>query len=128
MRWVSEHTDSSARVLVLTSGPWQIDKVSEWFPVLALRTSLATVQGSEWLPHRAFYTFIARQLKVASCARRDTTCLDSLRENPSLQFTHVYVPNGAGVGCCKPLLAALREDPRYEVIHDDDAATIFARK
>jgi hypothetical protein len=128
MQWMSEHTDSSARVLVLTSSPWQIDKVSEWFPVLASRISLATVQGSEWLPHRAFYTFIARQLRVASCAESGTTCLDSLRENPTLQFTHVYVPNGAGVECCRPLLRALREDPRYQVIHDDAAATIFARR
>jgi hypothetical protein len=128
MRWMSEHTDSSARVLVLTNTPWQIDKVSEWFPVLASRTSLATVQGSEWLPHRAFYTFIARQQRVASCAQRGTTCLDSLRESPSLQFTHVYVPNGAGVGCCRRLLAALRNDPRYVVIHDDSSATIFTRR
>ncbi|HEY2896162.1 MAG TPA: hypothetical protein VGJ12_03430 [Gemmatimonadaceae bacterium] len=128
MQWMAVHTDTSARVLVLTSSPWQIDKVSEWFPVLASRTSLATVQGSEWLPHRAFYTFIARQQRVASCAKSGTTCLDSLRENPSLQFTHVYVPNGVGVRCCRLLLEALREDPRYQVIHDDSAATIFARR
>jgi hypothetical protein len=128
MEWMATHTDTSARVLVLTSSPWQIDKVSEWFPVLASRTSIATVQGSEWLPHRAFYTFIARQLKVASCAHGGTTCLDSLRESPTLQFTHVYVPNGVGVGCCKPLLEALRDDPRYQMIHDDAAATIFVRR
>jgi hypothetical protein len=128
MQWMVAHTDSSARVLVLTSTPWQIDKVSEWFPVLASRTSLATVQGTEWLPHRAFYTFIARQQRLVSCAKKGITCLESLRESPALQFTHVYVPNGVGVQCCRALLAALREDPRYEVIHDDSGATIFARK
>jgi hypothetical protein len=32
------------------------------------------------------------------------------------------------VGCCKPLLEALRDDPRYQVIHDDAAATIFVRR
>lgn len=129
MRWMAAHTDSSARVLVLTSGPWQTDKVSEWFPVLARRTSVATVQGSEWLPHRAFDTFIARQQRVASCAKRGTACLDSLRETPALRFTHVYVPNGAGVACCRPLLQALREDPRYEVIYDNaEGATVFARR
>ena len=128
MQWMAAHTDSSARVLVLTSSPWQIDKVSEWFPVLASRTSIATVQGSEWLPHGAFYTFIARQRRVVSCAQSRTTCLDSLSENPAMQFTHVYVPTGAGVHCCRPLLQSLRADPRYQVIHDDGAATIFARR
>ena len=103
------------------------DRVSEWFPVLASRTSLATVQGSEWLPNRAFYAYIARQKRVVACAKSGTTCLDSLRENAALRFTHVYVPNGIGVRCCRQLLAALRGDPRYQLIHDDDAATIFAR-
>jgi hypothetical protein len=128
MRWVAVHTDTSARVLVVTNSPWQIDRVSEWFPVLAARTSVATVQGSEWLPHREFYTFISRQLEVASCAKGGTTCLDSLRENPALQFTHVYVPNGPGVGCCRALLGALSQDPRFAMIHDDEGATVFARK
>jgi hypothetical protein len=128
MQWMSAHTDTSARVLVLTSGPWQIDKVSEWFPALAGRTSVATVQGSEWLPHHAFDTFIARQLQVASCANGSTTCLDSLRETRGLQFTHVYVPNGPGVECCRPLLAALRVDPRFKMIHDDGGATVFVRR
>jgi hypothetical protein len=128
MQWMAAHTDSSARVLVLTNSPWQIDKVSEWFPVLASRTSLATVQGSEWLPNRAFYAYIARQKRVAACAKSGTTCLDSLRQSPALQFTHVYVPNGDGVACCRQLLAALRADPRYRLIHEDEAATIFARR
>jgi hypothetical protein len=128
MQWMAAHTDTSARVLVLTSGPWQIDKVSEWFPVLAGRTSLATVQGSEWLPNRAFYAFIARQQRIASCANSGTACLASLRETPGLRFTHVYIPNGAGVACCRPLLAALREDPRFELIYDEQGATIFARR
>jgi len=127
MQWMAAHTDSSARVLVLTNTPWQIDKVSEWFPVLASRTSLATVQGSEWLPNRAFYAYIARQKRVAACAKSGTTCLDSLRADAALRFTHIYVPNGVGVKCCRQLLAALRGDPRYQLIHDDDAATIFAR-
>jgi hypothetical protein len=128
MQWMATHTDTSVRVLVLTNSPWQIDKVSEWFPVLAGRTSVATVQGSEWLPHHAFDTLIARQHQVASCANSGTACLDSLRETPGLQFTHIYVPNGAGVECCRPLLAALRGDPRFEMIHDDEGATVFVRR
>ena len=128
MHWMDAHSQPSARVLVLTGGPWQIDKLSEWFPVLASRTSVATVQGSEWLPNRAFYTFIARQQQLVSCANRGTTCLDSLSETPALQFTHVYVPNSPGVECCRPLLRSLREDPRFEMIFDDSAATIFARR
>ncbi len=126
MQWTAAHTDTSARILVLTSSPWQIDKVSEWFPVLAQRRSVATVQGSEWLPNHAFGTFIARQLRVAACANGETTCLDSLRKDPALRFTHVYVPSGPSVECCRGQLEALRDDPRYETIYDGKGATIFA--
>ena len=119
MQWMAAHTDSSARVLVLTNSPWQIDKVSEWFPVLAQRRSVATVQGSEWLPHRAFDTFIARQPRVAACANgADSHASIRSREIPRCIHSRVRSQR-RGWRCCRSLLGALRRDPRYQVIHDD---------
>jgi hypothetical protein len=128
MRWIALRTDRTARVLVLTDKPWQIDKVSEWLPVLAERVSVATVQGSEWLPQHAFQTYIRRQSQVAACANAETDCLDSLSQDPALRFTHVYVPAGPTVACCGPLLGALGRDPRFSVIYANAGATIFARR
>lgn len=129
MRWLARHAPPDARVLVLTGGPWQIDKASEWFPVLAERVSVATVQGSEWLPRGAFQARVRRQARVTACANGGTThCLDSLWAEPALRFTHVYIPSGPTVRCCRRLLDALRRDPRYRTIYDDRAATVFARR
>ncbi len=126
MRWVSVHTDTTDRFLVLTMVPWEIDKVSEWFPALAGRVSVATVQGTEWLPRGEFDRAIRRQRRLAACATATTVCLDSLRGDPALRFTRVYVPNGATVRCCRPLLASLLADPRYRVVYYGEGATIFA--
>lgn len=128
MQWMSLHTSPAARVLVLTSGPWEIDEVAEWFPALAQRVSVATVQGTEWLPHGVFEQSIRRQERLAACAGATTSCLDSLRMDPALRFTQVYVPNGPTVQCCRPLLSALLRDPRYHVVYDGKGATIFARR
>jgi hypothetical protein len=126
MEWTALHTAREARVLVLTEQPWQIDKVSEWFPVLAERTSVATVQGSEWLPLGAFQTYIQRQHQVSACANGGTDCLDALSRDPALQFTHVYAPSEPS--CCRPLVGALEHDPRFTVIYAEAGATIFARR
>ena len=128
MEWMSQHTDTSARVLVLADGPWQIDKASEWFPVFAERRSVGTVQGSEWLERGSFNVFIQRQSQITACASADAACLESLGKDPALAFTHVYAPTGSTVACCRPLLDALQRDPRYRVIYRNEAATIFARQ
>jgi hypothetical protein len=128
MQWTAMHTDSAARVLVLTRTPWQVDKASEWFPVLARRTSVATVQGSEWLPAGAFPASIRRQLQLMACSHQGTSCLNGVMSGSALHFTHVYVPTNASAPCCGPLLHALERDPRFAVIFRNDAATIFARQ
>jgi hypothetical protein len=128
MRWVAVHTDTLARVLVLSNVPWQIDRVSEWFPVLTERVSVATVQGTEWIPRGAFGASIRRQWRLSACANGTTACLDSLRRDPALRFTHVYAPSGPTDRCCRALVAAMHRDPRFEMVYDGRGATIFARR
>jgi hypothetical protein len=125
MTWMQEHAAPDARVLVLTDVPWQIDKVSEWFPALASRHSVATVQGREWLAGDAFAVSIGQQRRLAECAGRDTSCLDQLRVETGLAFTHVYAPATGGRSCCTPLVASLGRDPRYALVFANRAASIF---
>ena len=49
--WIKENTPGDAEFFVVPSSTWwETDAVGEWFPALTERTSLLTVQGSEWLP------------------------------------------------------------------------------
>ena len=125
MQWMQEHTAPEARVLVLSDGPWQVDKVSEWFPVLASRRSVATVQGREWLADDAFAVSIGHQRRLVGCAGQDAACLDQLRRDTGLAFTHVYAPATGGTRCCVPLVTSLARDPRYALVFANRAASIF---
>jgi hypothetical protein len=51
MEWVKENTSGDAEFFVVPSSTWwETDAVGEWFPALAERKNVLTVQGTEWLP------------------------------------------------------------------------------
>ena len=54
MRWAKTNAPDDARFLVIPSNQWGMDAPAEWFPALAERASVATVQGAEWLPGGEF--------------------------------------------------------------------------
>src|SRR5262245_28551346 len=56
MTWVSHNTPPDSRFLIVTAEGWPTDKTAEWFPVLAQRVSVDTVQGYEWVAGGAFAT------------------------------------------------------------------------
>ncbi|MGI8548865.1 MAG: hypothetical protein ACR2M1_16330 [Gemmatimonadaceae bacterium] len=125
MQWVAHNTPPTSRFLVVSGRVWQLDKISEWFPALANRTSVSTVQGSEWLPGfnegaEAADAFQAR------CHAADGRCLAQWADATGQSFNHVYVPKMPIDPCCTPLIAALRRDPRYIPVYDGPGAFIAA--
>lgn len=130
MRWVSSSTPPGSRFLVITGSFWAMDKASEWFPVLAERVSVATPQGSEWLPNDAFTTFVNMHARAQQCASADAECLERWSATEKMPFTHVYVvkPDSDDPACCEALAASLAGDPRYAVVYDAPGAVVFARR
>jgi hypothetical protein len=128
MQWVLRSTTPDNRFLVITGSGWEVDRTSEWFPVLAERVSVATVQGTEWLPPGTFDQFRERYNRVQACAGKDMGCIDSWQQSTNTAFSHVYVAKPTGAPCCSALRDSLRGDSRYEVVYDGPGATIFARR
>ena len=127
MQWIAEETPAEATFLVIPRGPWATDKESEWFPVLAQRPSVATVQGTEWLPNRLFDRQVRAFDHAWSCGYWNVDCLDNwLKAYPS-GFTHVYVPGDRNGQCCGSLLDSMRKDPGYRLLYDGPGGTVFAR-
>ena len=128
MRWVAEETPPESRFLVVTAGIWQADKQSEWFPVLAQRRSVATVQGYEWVAGGAFKQRAAAydEVQNIACSDADSHCLDRWTAELGEAFTHIFVPNTPGGQCCGRLRRSLEEDPRYETVLQNGGATIYA--
>ncbi|MGI8552264.1 MAG: ArnT family glycosyltransferase [Dehalococcoidia bacterium] len=150
MQWVAQQTPPDSRFLVVTgigvdSGNgvdlgvdkaigWGGDRVSEWFPVLAERVSVATPQGYEWLGS------IVRLQKddhdAQICAEREATCLDRWAKDTGSTFTYLYLPKGRHNDdasdtpdtCCRELRASLRSDSAYTLAYDGPGASIFVRR
>jgi hypothetical protein len=137
MEWVALNTSPESKFVVVTPDrSWAEDSTSEWFPVLASRTSLATVQGTEWLPGGKFHRQWERFDGLQACATEGVDCLDSWAENHGAQFTHVYVSKSRvdsavspqiSRDCCGSLRGSLTGSGRYVLTYDGPGAAVFAR-
>lgn len=140
MQWVAGSTPASSRFLIVgastrESDPGWLsvaDRTTEWFPALAGRTSVTTIQGREWLG--TFRSGVQSWQDVLSCSDRGVDCLDAWAQKTSVAYTYVYLPKGTGQDspdgqwCCWALRNSLRADERYVVVYDGAGATIFARR
>ncbi len=131
MHWIDQNIPAQSAFLVL-SGPtfWWNDHVSEWFPVLAQRTSLATVQGSEWQPPGSFKRQMDFHSALIDCSFKDVACIEALAQQNGAHFTHLYLSghlSDRNTGFLSPLPVeqALRSSPGYQLVYDQDGKMVF---
>ena len=128
MSWVAEETAPDARFLVVSGTPWEIDRTSEWLPVLAHRKSVATVQGLEWRPIGEFAQRKREYNELQGCAGWVSRCLRDWSRTTGVGFTHVYIPKSPDRDCCHVLRYSLERDRDYRLIYDGPGAVLFARR
>ena len=119
MEWVAQRTPEDARFVVISRNRWFADRDGEWFPALADRESVTTVQGYEWVQGE----FVRRsilQFRALNCRNENADCLETIDQREP--FDYVYVPPI----CCSAMRASLLHDPRYDVIYNR-GATIARR-
>ncbi len=126
MRWVARETSPSARFLVIAGTPWEIDRNSEWLPVLARRTSVATVQGFEFRPIGEFARKKRQYIDLQGCAGWVSRCLQDWSRATGIGYTHVYIPKSPDRPCCSLLRYSLERDPAYRMIYNGSGAVVFA--
>lgn len=128
MSWAERETSPGARFLVVAGTPWEIDRNSEWLPVLAQRTSVATVQGYEFRPLGEFARKKRQYVALQGCAGWISRCLQDWSATTGIGFTHVYIPKSPDRDCCYLLRYSLEHDPAYRMIYDGQGAELFARR
>jgi len=143
MRWAAQQTPPASRFLIvagLSPNPggqrtWGADRVAEWFPVLAQRTSVITPQGREWIG--TFAATVTNYGDAQLCAERDTSCLGDWLKKSGEDFNYLYIPKSTatdggaasdGQNCCRLLRYSLRADSHYLVVFDGPGATIYERQ
>jgi hypothetical protein len=139
MEWAGANTPESARFAVIPSANrWANDAPSEWFPALAGRVSLNTVQGAEWLGKATYAERQASFDALAGCAGGDASCIDTWASQSGGNLTHVFVPKGESAAgrtwfsrqqldCCRPLIDSLRTSGNYRLVFENEGAAIFER-
>jgi hypothetical protein len=129
MAWIAANTPKESKFILLTGEPsWEIDQTSEWFPALAGRISLATVQGTEWLPGEIYPKTQESYRRLQACAQKDAGCLQAWEEQAGQAFTHLYLrktqPEGSAC-CLNILIDALAASPGYQLIYEGTGAVVF---
>lgn len=90
MIWARENTPAESSFLIL-SGREDVmtDPVQEWFPALAERHSVSTLQGLEWTLEDEFIIRWAQLGNLQSCRAAD--CIHARVREMELEFTHLLV-------------------------------------
>ena len=132
VEWVASNVEREARFALITDSTWPADMDSEWFPLLAERTSVATVQGSEMYGREAFDEARVVFHALQTCVREESVpCVeDWLAEHPA---DYLYLPVGQLHGpqspddCCEELRERLAADPGFEPFFDEGSTTVIFR-
>jgi hypothetical protein len=131
MGWTNRNSAPQSRFLILTANPWWDDPSTEWFPALADRTSLTTVQGYEWTSPSQFAERVSRYDAVRDCLHSiQADCLMQWSAGQQAAFDYIFVPilppaRGQPALENTPLVQALRQSPGYQLVSEQAGALIF---
>ena len=130
MIWVAEESHPETRFIVATTVVWGFDEISEWFPAVADRQSVATVQGSEWLGAEGFAAQRDLHSGVLACTRSTARCVTDWAADTGFSDAWLFIPKGQVNGplspndCCPALRETVQESAFYQVVYDGVGATI----
>ncbi len=125
MAWVAENTPPESSFVVLRPDtPWQINREAEWFPALAERRSVLTVQGTEWLPDDRFQQTIMMYEEAMYLTETWSNLPELERTLASYgeYFTHYYLsdaPRGSGMAL------HLANSSDYDLVYENQAVQIY---
>ncbi|HEX2981290.1 MAG TPA: glycosyltransferase family 39 protein [Anaerolineaceae bacterium] len=138
MVWFTDHTPESSKVLLVESDSWVVHRLSEWFPALTRRTSVATVQGHEFLPNNQFAQRIEQSKALRDCVLEGSiACIDGWAAEYSVDFSYLYIPKTPSIekgdpftpdDCCDRLRTAMDTAVEYQKVFENNDAAIYAHK
>jgi hypothetical protein len=136
--WVNDNTPEKSRFLVLTGEmDAMCDSVGEWFPSLANRQSVTTVQGREWIAGEEFEDFLTQRISLERCLDEGLDCLK--QEALSFEKTdYIYISQTIPVRYCNELtdfspktrllIDVFKMSTEYEMQYQSVGVFIFKKK
>lgn len=132
LAWVAVHTPPQARFLALDWYPEPtMSPLLEWFPVLAQRTNITTLQGREWLAGEDHFKARYRaDQELKNCLYQDISCLHQWSATYGERFDYIYLALQAPNGELRrsALGETLRQAPEYQLVYQTPQVLIFQRR
>jgi hypothetical protein len=133
MKWVKNNTPLDSWFIVLTpSNDWFTNRQSEWFPALASRKNVTTVQGTEWLPDSQNEREIIKYNQMRECLPEGFACLKKWIQENAVSFQYLFVTNvGSGrdkSAMMRNLLPAINTSNEYFLVYQNEEVIIFENK
>jgi hypothetical protein len=123
--WVKTNTSPGSRFLILDKHDNPVySPLTEWFPALAERRSIATIQGTEWLPGKDNFVQRFRAIEgVHYCLFQNAACIDGFLPNlPDGVYDYILL---SVKDTRAPLLEDLHADPRFTPVYSSTPVYIF---
>jgi len=122
IEWVKTNTDAADRFLILDEqGNPLLSPLTEWFPALSERRSIATIQGTEWLEGDRHYN---QQYSVVTslhqCLYEDVGCLYALAEKTE-SYKFIIISSRTSV----PLCISLENHADFKLVYSSATIKIF---
>jgi hypothetical protein len=126
MEWVANHTPADS-TFALVSGDASDDIVSEWFPAVAGRSSLATAQGSEW-KGKIFDQLVSNHSALQLCSTQNSECLEQWSHSTGNTLRYIYVVVTPTTSySTESLLSSLGSSANFTQIYSSPEVRIFER-
>jgi hypothetical protein len=129
--WVISHTNEESRYLVLTGETAALeDFTNEWFPALANRVSVTTLQGLEWKDPAGFTERITALEDIQRCRFNQNIlkCTESFARRSNLEFDYLFVLRKSINPSIQYLdTPAWDEKSQYEIVYTSNDVFIIKR-
>lgn len=124
MQWIRNNTPPESLFLLMTNAgniSPMTDSYQEWFPVLAERRSVNTLQGMEWVLGPNFFSYSRKLVALQACP--DTDCLNDWLEQNNIQVDFILLQTERAN---RSLTNSFRLDERYGTFYRSATAEVFA--
>jgi len=126
--WVKQNVPTNSRFLILTGEMPMTDTLSEWFPALTGRVSLATVQGYEWMAAGRLFTKLAQYDDLQACLNHEVSCVRDWSEKTAQEFDYIIIRPNATSKTVYMLKTALDRSSDFQAVFDQPGISIFVQR
>lgn len=128
MHWAQASTPADSQFIVIDGAEaWFQDRVAEWFPTLAERQTLNTLQGREWFGKEVYTAAKKLDADFRACARTGDVCAQfspPADGRPLYAYISADVCNPNADGCMQRLTSIFGPGARIETVYENPAGMI----